>query len=181
MDREKVSKSSSQIGFIKFVLLPLFETVGKLFPQLENAIIEPVRDALAYYTEMQRALEEEKARKDSLQETGDAAPAEKNGIISEKVTSGPNTNTNVAHGEGEGQDQNSPQHPPSSTSSPSRFSPSSGVVAPSTTDSTGKPRPLGTYGINTQGLMKAGSLRRSSTTQLSSTKHAHDVKASSPS
>uniref|UniRef100_A0A0B7A0D8 PDEase domain-containing protein n=1 Tax=Arion vulgaris TaxID=1028688 RepID=A0A0B7A0D8_9EUPU len=71
MDREKVSKSSSQIGFIKFVLLPLFETVGKLFPQLEDAIIEPVRDALAYYTDMQQALEEEKARKDSLVDISD--------------------------------------------------------------------------------------------------------------
>ena len=32
MDREKVTKPSSQIGFIKFVLLPLFETLGDLFP-----------------------------------------------------------------------------------------------------------------------------------------------------
>ncbi|KAH9487657.1 High affinity cGMP-specific 3',5'-cyclic phosphodiesterase 9A [Bulinus truncatus] len=84
MDREKVSKSSSQIGFIKFVLLPLFETVGKLFPQLESAIIEPVRDALAYYTEMQRALEEEKARKDSL---ADSVEGDKNGLLPGKMTS----------------------------------------------------------------------------------------------
>ena len=32
MDREKVTKPSSQIGFIKFVLLPLFEALGSLFP-----------------------------------------------------------------------------------------------------------------------------------------------------
>ncbi|XP_055865075.1 high affinity cGMP-specific 3',5'-cyclic phosphodiesterase 9A-like isoform X4 [Biomphalaria glabrata] len=82
MDREKVSKSSSQIGFIKFVLLPLFETVGKLFPQLEGAIIEPVRDALAYYTEMQRALEEEKAKKDSLSES---VEGDKNGLLPAKA------------------------------------------------------------------------------------------------
>ncbi|BFZ23543.1 hypothetical protein BsWGS_26583 [Bradybaena similaris] len=78
MDREKVSKSSSQIGFIKFVLLPLFETVGRLFPQLETALIEPVRDALAYYTDMQKALEEEKSKKDSMVESSDG---DKNGLL----------------------------------------------------------------------------------------------------
>lgn len=35
MDRDKVSKPSSQCSFIGFVLLPLFEAVGKLFPELE--------------------------------------------------------------------------------------------------------------------------------------------------
>ncbi|ESO83623.1 hypothetical protein LOTGIDRAFT_132989, partial [Lottia gigantea] len=35
MDRDKVTKPTSQIGFIKFVLLPLFETVGQLFPVVE--------------------------------------------------------------------------------------------------------------------------------------------------
>ena len=35
MDREKVSKPSAQIGFIKFVLLPLFESLGSLFPVIQ--------------------------------------------------------------------------------------------------------------------------------------------------
>ena len=35
MDREKVNKPSSQIGFIKFVLLPLFEALGTLFPVIQ--------------------------------------------------------------------------------------------------------------------------------------------------
>lgn len=35
MDREQVTKSSSQIGFIKFALLPLFEALGQLFPVIE--------------------------------------------------------------------------------------------------------------------------------------------------
>lgn len=35
MDREKVTKSSSQIGFIKFALLPLFEALRELFPVIE--------------------------------------------------------------------------------------------------------------------------------------------------
>ncbi|XP_071145535.1 high affinity cGMP-specific 3',5'-cyclic phosphodiesterase 9A-like isoform X1 [Mytilus edulis] len=72
MDREKVTKSSSQIGFIKFALLPLFEALGQLFPVIEKDIIGPVRNALEYYTDMQRALEEEKKKKD--------AESSKNGI-----------------------------------------------------------------------------------------------------
>ena len=39
MDRDKVNKPSSQIGFIKFVLLPLFEALGDLFPVIEVSVI----------------------------------------------------------------------------------------------------------------------------------------------
>lgn len=35
MDREKITKPSSQCSFIGFVLLPLFEALGQLFPELE--------------------------------------------------------------------------------------------------------------------------------------------------
>lgn len=35
MDRDKVSKPSSQTNFIRFVLLPLFSELTKLFPCLE--------------------------------------------------------------------------------------------------------------------------------------------------
>lgn len=35
MDRDKVTKPSSQIGFIRFVLLPLFIELANLFPCLE--------------------------------------------------------------------------------------------------------------------------------------------------
>lgn len=66
MDREKVTKSSSQIGFIKYVLLPLFEALGTLLPVIEKDIIQPVRNALDYYTQMQKSMEEEnKKKKDS--------------------------------------------------------------------------------------------------------------------
>ena len=34
MDRDKVTKPSAQIGFIQFVLLPLFESLGELYPIL---------------------------------------------------------------------------------------------------------------------------------------------------
>ncbi|XP_076451771.1 high affinity cGMP-specific 3',5'-cyclic phosphodiesterase 9A-like isoform X2 [Babylonia areolata] len=73
MDRDKVTKPSSQIGFIKFVLLPLFESVGQLFPQIDADVIEPVRKALAYYTEMQQAIEDGKKKE---KETG----SKQNGI-----------------------------------------------------------------------------------------------------
>lgn len=35
MDRDKITKPSSQCSFIGFVLLPLFESIGQLLPQLE--------------------------------------------------------------------------------------------------------------------------------------------------
>lgn len=71
MDREKVTKPASQIGFIKFVLLPLFEALGELFPVITEGIITPVQKALDYYTDMQQAFEVEKKR----QEEGRDPPA----------------------------------------------------------------------------------------------------------
>lgn len=38
MDREKITKPSSQCSFIGFVLLPLFEALGELFTELEVSI-----------------------------------------------------------------------------------------------------------------------------------------------
>ncbi|XP_029369626.1 high affinity cGMP-specific 3',5'-cyclic phosphodiesterase 9A-like [Echeneis naucrates] len=63
MDRDKVSKPSSQTSFIRFVLLPLFTELTKLFPCLEQHILEPVRRALNYYSEMERASKDEKEAK----------------------------------------------------------------------------------------------------------------------
>uniref|UniRef100_A0A668AGM8 High affinity cGMP-specific 3',5'-cyclic phosphodiesterase 9A n=1 Tax=Myripristis murdjan TaxID=586833 RepID=A0A668AGM8_9TELE len=59
MDRDKVSKPSSQTNFIRFVLLPLFTELTKLFPCLEQHILEPVRRALEYYSNMEKATQEE--------------------------------------------------------------------------------------------------------------------------
>ena len=39
MDRDKVSKPSSQTGFIGFVLLPLFTELTNLFPCLEVSLL----------------------------------------------------------------------------------------------------------------------------------------------
>jgi len=49
MDRDKVTKPKAQIGFIQFVLLPMFEAVAKLFPQIDGALVEPLRVALLHY------------------------------------------------------------------------------------------------------------------------------------
>jgi len=49
MDPDKVSKPGSQVRFIGLVLLPLFEALGELLPELNDLIITPVRVALDYY------------------------------------------------------------------------------------------------------------------------------------
>lgn len=49
MDPDKVSKPGSQVRFIGLVLLPLFEALGELLPELIDFIIIPVRVALDYY------------------------------------------------------------------------------------------------------------------------------------
>lgn len=41
MDREKVTKPSSQCSFIGFVLLPLFEALGKVLPELDVSTVSP--------------------------------------------------------------------------------------------------------------------------------------------
>nr|KAJ3419872.1 hypothetical protein HK105_006404 [Polyrhizophydium stewartii] len=60
MDREKVTKASAQIGFIGYVMIPLYELVGKVLPNMEEHVITPIKDSLAYYKEL---LEAEKAEK----------------------------------------------------------------------------------------------------------------------
>ncbi len=49
MDREKVTKASAQIGFIGFVMIPLFELVAKVLPSIEVEMVTPIRDSLTYY------------------------------------------------------------------------------------------------------------------------------------
>uniref|UniRef100_A0AAY5EIL9 PDEase domain-containing protein n=1 Tax=Electrophorus electricus TaxID=8005 RepID=A0AAY5EIL9_ELEEL len=54
MDRDKVTKPTAQIGFIKFVLIPMFETVMKLFPQIEEIVVQPLRDSRDHYEELKQ-------------------------------------------------------------------------------------------------------------------------------
>ncbi|CAN0029670.1 unnamed protein product [Lampetra planeri] len=58
MDRDKVSRSSSQVNFIRHVLLPLFVALATLFPALQEQLVEPVSKALEYYSTMEQALQQ---------------------------------------------------------------------------------------------------------------------------
>ncbi|XP_014243298.1 probable 3',5'-cyclic phosphodiesterase pde-1 isoform X1 [Cimex lectularius] len=55
MDREKITKPSSQCSFIGFVLLPLFESLCDLLTELSPMMVEPVRSALEYYRRLNEA------------------------------------------------------------------------------------------------------------------------------
>ncbi|XP_050415598.1 high affinity cGMP-specific 3',5'-cyclic phosphodiesterase 9A isoform X4 [Patella vulgata] len=66
MDREKVTKPTAQIGFIKFVLIPMFETAANLFPQIDDVMVRPLREAKDRYEEM-------KSQEDNLKEPGSKA------------------------------------------------------------------------------------------------------------
>ncbi|XP_055606844.1 high affinity cGMP-specific 3',5'-cyclic phosphodiesterase 9A isoform X2 [Uranotaenia lowii] len=57
MDPDKVSKPGSQVRFIGLVLLPLFEALGELLPELTDMIIMPVRVALDYYKKLNDAAQ----------------------------------------------------------------------------------------------------------------------------
>lgn len=49
MDPDKVSKPGSQVRFIGLVLLPLFEALGQLLPEVVDLIINPAKFALDHY------------------------------------------------------------------------------------------------------------------------------------
>lgn len=66
MDRDKVTKSSAQIGFIRFVLLPLFESMCRLFPQLEEPMVNTLKSSLEHYEGIK--AEEEKSAKNRQQD-----------------------------------------------------------------------------------------------------------------
>ncbi|KAI8913529.1 hypothetical protein EDD86DRAFT_223547 [Gorgonomyces haynaldii] len=52
MDRDKVTRSGAQVGFIGFVMIPLFEAVSKVTPHMDTAVIPPIREALNFYKAM---------------------------------------------------------------------------------------------------------------------------------
>jgi hypothetical protein len=66
MDREKITKPSSQCSFIGFVLLPLFEALGELLTELQDLIVQPVREALEYYRRLNEATREERLHRKSI-------------------------------------------------------------------------------------------------------------------
>ncbi|KAI8614026.1 hypothetical protein BC830DRAFT_417371 [Chytriomyces sp. MP71] len=52
MDRDKVTKAGAQVGFIGYVMIPLYELAAKVLPNMEDTIIKPIRNSLVYYKEM---------------------------------------------------------------------------------------------------------------------------------
>ena len=40
------------VGFIGFVMIPLYELAGKVLPNLDEPVIQPIRKALEYYKSM---------------------------------------------------------------------------------------------------------------------------------
>ncbi|XP_076234000.1 phosphodiesterase 9 [Calliopsis andreniformis] len=73
MDRDKVTKPSSQVSFIGFVLLPLFEALGELLPELQSLIVQPVREALEYYRRLNEAAKDERLHRKSVADLGESA------------------------------------------------------------------------------------------------------------
>ncbi|KAI9189950.1 3',5'-cyclic-nucleotide phosphodiesterase [Blastocladiella emersonii ATCC 22665] len=57
MDRDKVTKPGAQVGFIQFVMIPLFEHLARVLPQLEGDVIPQIRKSLAYYQELQQKMQ----------------------------------------------------------------------------------------------------------------------------
>ncbi|XP_072396900.1 high affinity cGMP-specific 3',5'-cyclic phosphodiesterase 9A [Diabrotica undecimpunctata] len=96
MDREKITKPSSQCSFIGFVLLPLFEALGELFIELQDLIIQPVRDALDYYRRLNEATREERLHRKSIVETtlADHSPSSQSPDSGSNVPKS-NSNSNV--------------------------------------------------------------------------------------
>ncbi|EPY88128.1 cGMP phosphodiesterase A2-like protein [Camelus ferus] len=98
MDRDKVTKATAQIGFIKFVLIPMFETVTKktlliyahlhltpphpaqgcrqLFPAVEELMLQPLWESRDRYEELKQIDDAMKEKADSLM-SGDTKSREK--------------------------------------------------------------------------------------------------------
>nr|XP_033712034.1 high affinity cGMP-specific 3',5'-cyclic phosphodiesterase 9A isoform X3 [Tursiops truncatus] len=54
MDRDKVTKATAQTGFISFVLIPMFETVTKLFPAVGELMLQPLWESRDRYEELKQ-------------------------------------------------------------------------------------------------------------------------------
>ncbi|XP_033322464.2 phosphodiesterase 9 [Megalopta genalis] len=74
MDRDKVTKPSSQVSFIGLVLLPLFEALGELLPELQSLIVQPAREALEYYRRLNEAAKDERHHRKSIADPGETTP-----------------------------------------------------------------------------------------------------------
>lgn len=69
MDRTKTTRASAQVGFIKFVLIPLFETLVPTFGQVvDEVMVHPLRESLSRFQEIKTTedarITAEKAKKE---------------------------------------------------------------------------------------------------------------------
>jgi len=53
MDRKKVKKSTTQSSFIAYVMIPIFEAMAKVLPNMDDSVIQPIRTSLAYYKNLE--------------------------------------------------------------------------------------------------------------------------------
>eukprot|EP00094_Tigriopus_californicus_P001779 TCALIF_01720-PA protein Name:"Similar to Pde9a High affinity cGMP-specific 3',5'-cyclic phosphodiesterase 9A (Mus musculus)" AED:0.11 eAED:0.11 QI:0/0.85/0.75/0.87/1/1/8/156/331 len=49
MDRDKVTKANSQVGFISAILIPMFQSLTRVFPSIETLLLKNLREALSHY------------------------------------------------------------------------------------------------------------------------------------
>ncbi|KAM5333931.1 high affinity cGMP-specific 3',5'-cyclic phosphodiesterase 9A isoform 3-T3 [Glossophaga mutica] len=77
MDRDKVTKATAQIGFIKFVLIPMFETVAKLFPVIEESMLQPLWESRERYEELKQIDDAKTEKTESRTGGGPDKPREK--------------------------------------------------------------------------------------------------------
>ena len=52
MDREKVTKPSAQVGFLNFVMIPLYELLAKTLDHMD-VFIDPIKNSLQHYKSLQ--------------------------------------------------------------------------------------------------------------------------------
>lgn len=64
-DRRTTSRAQSQIGFIKFIVLPAYELLSELIPQVETSILPEIRENLKYWEEQEK-LEEQTDDKEKM-------------------------------------------------------------------------------------------------------------------
>ncbi|RKP16301.1 Pde9 in complex with Ibmx [Rozella allomycis CSF55] len=63
MDREKVTKAGAQIGFIGFVMIPLFECVGKVLPEINEVILPQIKNSHQFYKDLAAKQQAEQQQK----------------------------------------------------------------------------------------------------------------------
>lgn len=52
MDRDKVTKPSAQVGFIEFVMLPMFNSISRVLPDLKQTVVLQISKSLQYYKQL---------------------------------------------------------------------------------------------------------------------------------